>query len=124
WEAASWAIGRANVKARAHIPGEKSLLFTPHYGANVALANRIPFEPPFADLVKACIVKRRLDRGMESGTQLVFLRAARYLYEALPLPVRHDPTLTTRGYFVSAESMCLRREKASSAYRACVHLEE
>lgn len=124
WDDPIWRIGSANVKKRAHLQNSNSLLFTPHYGARVPIGERVLFEAPFAYLVKACIVKRRLDRGMESGPQTVFLRAARHLYEALPLPARRDTTLITRGDFVTAETFALTSEKASSAYRACVHLQE
>ena len=124
WDEPKWSIGSANVKKRAHLQNGKRLLFTPHYGARVPIAERALFEAPFADLVKACIVKRRLDRGMESGPQMIFLRAARYLYHALPLPARRDTTLITRGDFVTAETAAMTREQASSAYRACVHLQE
>ena len=124
WEQPIWPIGSANVKKRAHLQNSKNLLFTPHYGARVPIGERVLFEGPFADLVKACIVKRRLDRGMESGPQMVFLRAARHLYEALSLPARRDPTLISRGDFVAAATAALTSEKASSAYRVCVHLQE
>jgi hypothetical protein len=124
WNAASWNIDGENVKKRAHLRNNKSLLFTPHYAARCLIADRIVFETAFADLVKACIVKRRLDRGMEAGPQMVFLRAARYLYDAISFPVRWDPTLISRGDFVAAETAILLREKPSSAYRACVHLQE
>jgi hypothetical protein len=124
WDEPKWSIGSANVKKRAHLQNGKRLLFTPHYGARVPITERALFEAPFANLVKACIVKRRLDRGMESGPQMVFLRAARYLYAALPLPARLDTTLIARGDFVTAETAAMTREQASSAYRACVHLQE
>jgi len=124
WDEPRWPIGSANVKRRAHLDNGKSLLFTPHYGGRRSIKDRVSFEAPYADLVKACIVKRRLDRGMESPSQMVFLRAARYLYEALSLPARRDPTFIARGDFVVAETAALTREKASSAYRVCVHLQE
>jgi hypothetical protein len=124
WEEPSWDITSNDVKTRAHLAYKKTLYFTERAGAQVPLQKRVAFETAFANLVKACIVSRRLKRGMESGTQRVFLRASRYVYDALPLPVRRDPTKITRGHFIAAETACLRREQASSAYRVAQHLEE
>jgi hypothetical protein len=124
WDEPSWCIEAENVKKRAHLKNNKNLWFTPHSGAGLGLAVRVVFEKPFADLVKACLVRRRLDRGMGSGPQNVFLRAARHVYAALPLPARLDTTMITRGHFVTAETAAMLREKPSSAYRSCVFLQE
>jgi hypothetical protein len=124
WNEPCWSIGTLNVKARPHLSLNRRLWFLPHDQTGRGRENPIPFEAPFANLVKACIVRRRVERGMESGTQLVFLRATRYLYDALPLPVRRNPNRITRGHFVAAETACIRREKPTSAYRACTFLEE
>lgn len=124
WGEPSWCIEAQNVKKRAHLANNRNLMFTAHSGAKVKLADRILFETPFSDLVKACLVRRRLDRGIRSGPQNVFLRAARHVYEALPLPARLDTTMITRGHFVAAETAAMLREKPSSAYRACVFLQE
>lgn len=124
WEDAVWDITASDVKTRAHLANKKTLYFTEHDGSRVALEQRVVFEDAFADLVKACVVRRRVNRGMESAPQRVFVRAARYLYEAISWSVRRDPTSITRGHFVAAESTCFQREKASSAYRVAQHLEE
>jgi hypothetical protein len=124
WEEAVWSIAGNDVTKRAHLTNNKTLYFTQHAGPRVPLEQRVVFESAYADLVKACIVRRRVNRGMGSGPQRVFLRAARYLYDALPLPVRRDPTRITRGHFVAAETASLRREQASSAYRAAQFLEQ
>jgi hypothetical protein len=123
WDDAVWEIGHLNIKARSHLPKNRNAYFTPHYGCRVPMRDRIPFEKAYADLVKACIVRRRLDRGVESGTQLCLLRASRFLYDALPLPVRRDVTLITRGHFVEAESKCLLKVQQSTAYKVCAQLE-
>ena len=124
WDDAVWDIGSSNQKTRAHLPGAARLYFTAHAATRAPLAQRKIFEKPFADLVKACIAKRRINRGMGSGPQGVFLRATRYLYEVLPLPVRRDTTLISNGHFVMAESAIRTKEAESSAYRAAVHLQE
>lgn len=124
WDEAAWDISAADARARAHLRNKRSLLFTEHAAARVLVDRRTQFPAPFADLVKACIVMRRVNRGVESGPQRVFVRASRYLYAACPLPVRHDPTLLARGYFSLAETAALQREKASSAYRVGQFLEE
>jgi hypothetical protein len=124
WEASSWDITSTDVKTRAHLAHKKTLLFTERSIERVAIERRVVFETTFANLVKACVVNRRLKRGMESGTQRVFVRASRYLYETLPLPVRRDPTRITRGHFVAAETACQLREKPSSAYRVSQNLQE
>ncbi len=124
WESMSWDITAADFATRAHLANKKTLLFSEHAGSRVALGARSPFLRPFADLTKACIVKRRVNRGMGSSPQRVFIRASRYLYAALPLPVRSDPTLINRGHFVQAENAVRNREKETSAYRCGVHLDE
>ena len=124
WESVAWDITSSDVKKRAHLANKVSLVFAEHAKSQVSNDQRIPFVDNFGDVVKACIVRRRLGRGIGSGTQRVFLRAARYLYAALPLPVRHDPTRITRGHFATAENAIVEREAASSAYRAAVFLEE
>lgn len=124
WETAAWDITDADIRARAHLRQKKSLLFTEHSGPRVPIDQRAAFISSFGDLVKACVVARRINRGIESGPQGVFVRAARYVYTACPLPVRRDPTLLTLEHFVRAESAALQREKASSAYRVGQFLEE
>jgi len=124
WDAAMWNISSADVKKRAHHLNKASLIFTEHAGPRVPVEARSPFMPGFADVVKACIVRRRLNRGMESSSQLVLVRATRYLYAVLPLPARHDPSLINRGHFVAAENAILEREAPSSAYRAATLLAE
>ncbi len=124
WESAAWEISASDVKKRAHLANKVTLLFAEHAVGKVSNDRRIPFVDGFADVVKACIVRRRLNRGIGSGTQRVFLRAARYLYATLPLPVRHDPSRITRGNFAAAEIAIIEREEPSSAYRAAVFLEE
>ncbi|MDE2481709.1 MAG: hypothetical protein KGN02_05930 [bacterium] len=124
WDTAAWDISAADARARAHLRNKQSLLFTEHAETRVPIHRRTLFIAPFADLAKACIVTRRVNRGIESGPQRVFMRAARYLYAACPLPVRRDPTLLTREYFVRAETAAFQREKASSAYRVGRFLED
>jgi hypothetical protein len=124
WEAVAWDIASCDLKKRAHLANRVSLVFAEHAVTKVANDQRVPFIAGFGDLVKACIVRRRLNRGVESGPQRVFLRASRYLYAALPLPVRHDPTRIALGHFLAAENAIVEREKPSSAYRAATFLEE
>lgn len=124
WESVAWDITSADQNQRAHLANRVSLLFAQHAAAKVANKERIPFLAPFGDVIKSCIVRRRLNRSVGSSPQKVFIRASRYLYAELPLPVRLDPTRMTLGHFLAAENAILTREKPSSAYRAATLLEE
>ena len=124
WETVAWDITSSDIKKRAHLGHRVSLVFAEHCEMKVANDLRVPFLIGFGDVVKACIVRRRVSRGVESGPQRVFVRAARYLYYALPLPARNDPTLITLGHFLTAQNAIIDREKSSSAYRAATFLEE
>ena len=124
WDSVAWDITSSDVKKRAHLANRVSLVFAEHATRKVSNDLRVPFIAGFGDVVKACIVRRRVNRGIESGPQRVFVRAARYLYASLPLPVRNDPTRITLGHFLAAENAIVEREKPSSAYRAATFLEE
>jgi hypothetical protein len=124
WETVAWDITSSDIKKRAHLGHRVSLVFAEHCGKKVANDLRVPFLSGFGDVVKACIVRRRVSRGVESGPQRVFVRATRYLYATLPLPARSDPTLITLGHFLAAQNAIVDREKSSSAYRAATFLEE
>ncbi|MGH7736656.1 MAG: hypothetical protein ACREMP_02120 [Candidatus Tyrphobacter sp.] len=124
WDSVAWDITSSDVKKRAHLASRISLVFAEHATGRVSNDLRVSFVKGYGDVVKACIVHRRVNRGVESGTQRVFVRAARYLYAALPLPARHDPTLIALDHFLAAENAIIEREKPSSAYRAATFLEE
>jgi hypothetical protein len=124
WEDVAWDITSSDVKKRAHLGSRVSLVFAEHTVRKVSNNLRVPFIKGFGDVVKACVVRRRVNRGIESGPQGVFVRASRYLYAALPLPARNDPTLITLGHFLAAEKAIVEREMPSSAYRAATFLEE
>jgi len=124
WDSVAWDITSGDVRKRAHLASRVSLVFAEHATRKVSSDLRVPFIEGFSDVVKACIVRRRVNRGVESSPQKVFLRASRYLYANLPLPARHDPTRITLGHFLAAENAILEREKPSSAYRAATLLEE
>ncbi|MGZ3522672.1 MAG: hypothetical protein ACXWNK_13530 [Vulcanimicrobiaceae bacterium] len=117
WESNQWTTSDSDAEKRGHLDNRYSLLFTDHASSRVSLEKRIPFEPAFGDLVKACVVYRRVNRGVQTGVQRVFVRATRYVYNACTLPVRRDPTLLSRQHFVEAEALVLKREKGESAYR-------
>uniref|UniRef100_E6PHT1 Uncharacterized protein n=1 Tax=mine drainage metagenome TaxID=410659 RepID=E6PHT1_9ZZZZ len=124
WESSVWDIRTADTTSRAHKAALASLFFAEHAEGHVPIERRVPFVDAFAELAKAYIVMLRLNRGATNNRQGVFLRAIRYVYGACPLPVRHDPTLLTREHFVKAEIRAREREKASSAYRMGVHIQE
>lgn len=124
WERVEWDITSGDSTQRAHLANKITLIFAEHAIKKVSNDLRIPFMGPFGDAVKACIVRKRIKSGVGSGPQRVFVRAARYLYAELPLPVRNDPTQINLGHFLAAENAITAREKPSSAYRAATHLEE
>jgi len=126
WSDAIWKTATSESLRRGHLSNNcESLVFSVHpSGKKGKSLNRQAFERGFADLIKACVAKRRADRGVGIGSQRVFLRASRYLYDTLSLPVRRDVTLLSRHHFVQAEDACLAREEPSSAYRVSVALAE
>lgn len=129
WDNVEWDITASDKTARGHLASKKQLIFAEHSSTHtrqgvIPLSKRVALVASFSDLVKACIARRYADRGMGPGVQRVFLRAARYLYGALALPARRDPTLISRGHFVAAEAAVLEREAKSSAYRVSVFLDE
>ena len=124
WDDCVWDITDAAETRRSHNTRTDRLLFTEHAGSRVRIERRVAFAEPFADLAKACITTRQVNRGMVAGPQMVFLRMLRYVYSACPLPVRHDPNRLTIEHFVAAEAAVRLREKASSAYRIGQRLEE
>ena len=124
WHDHVWDITASDIHMRSHKRNKKSLYFTEHARAKVPHDRRNPFAQPFADLTKACIVRRRINRGMDSGPQAIFARAARYLYGSCPLNVRLDPTLLSLNHFILAEAAAFDREMPSSAYKLGQLLEE
>lgn len=125
WTDSIWPTASSEDRTRAHLANSKlALVFAVHPRTfQNSREQRLPFEQTFADLIKAIIVKRRVDTNVGTCPQRVLLRAARYLYDALPLPAVRDTTLITRGHFASAETACLRRESPNSAYRVGTLLE-
>src|SRR5450755_4749480 len=74
WASPVWNIEASDTKKRAHLTNNLRLYFTEHAGARVPLAGRVVFESPYADLIKACLVQRRVQRGVSRGPQNIFLR--------------------------------------------------
>jgi hypothetical protein len=124
WTDPVWDITSSHVGQRSHNTRKFRLLFTQHAGSRTLVEDRTLFEPAFADLAKACIVRRQSIRPKVPPVNMVFLRAVRYVYDACPLPVRRDPTRLTREHFVAAENAVLAREEKSSPYRIGQRLEE
>jgi hypothetical protein len=87
------------------------------------LERKVPFDPPFADFIRAVIVRRQEQRPLSALNQNVTVRAARYLYEQLG-DVAHDPTRVTLRHFNQAAAMAAEKEEPSSRYRLGVALAE
>jgi hypothetical protein len=124
WADPVWDITPSHLSQRSHSTRNFRLLFTQHAGSRTLIKDRTLFEPAFADLAKACIVRRQSVRPKVPPVNMVFLRAMRYVYDACPLPARRDPTRLTREHFVGAENAVLAREKRSTPYRIGQRLEE
>jgi hypothetical protein len=124
WNSNAWDVSASDTTKRAHRDNAVSLFFTQHAGARVPLHQRIAFESAFGDLAKACVVHRRINRGVQGGVQRSFMRAIRYVYDACELPVRRDPTLLSHHHFLEAENAVQQREVGESAYRIGTMLED
>jgi hypothetical protein len=124
WESVVWDV-TAFEKSRGS-QGRKTfrIAFTRLDESRTRLLERkVPFDPPFADFIRAVIVHRQEQRPQGALNQNVMVRAARYLYEQLA-EVAHDPTGITLRHFNQAAAMAAEREQPSSRYPLGVALGE
>jgi hypothetical protein len=124
WDCATWDVSEAYQHRtrgyKADRPVQR-LLFTQH-----SHTPRIPGAPlcgSFGDVVKSLVCLRHRQRGQSAASHMVFVRATRYVFDAL----------TDRGYEIgeltadhldAATAMLFEREQESSAYKVVGHIEE
>lgn len=117
WDADSWDITKSAKKARSHDRKRQTLHFSEIVGRRRGRSQRrIAFIRPFADLVKAVVCSRQERRTLVPAQHISFLRAARYLYEVAPLPIRMEPTKLAREHFLAAANLLEHRESVKSCY--------
>jgi len=76
-------------------------------------APNIPYEKPYADFAKAYVRIRASERGITHAGQAHTMITLRYLYEALQLAGKDDPTTLTRKHFNVA---VVNAQKSTSAW--------
>jgi hypothetical protein len=124
WDAMVWDVTAFEKKRGTQGRNTFRIMFSRFDESGSRLLDRkVPFDPPFADFIRAVIVHRQEQRPRAALNQNVMVRAARYLYEQLG-DVAHDPTGLTLRHFNQATAMAAVREEPSSRYRLGVFLAE
>jgi len=124
WSRPIWEVSDAyrhrmrSYKADAPV---QRLLFTQHSvrprELGAALAG------PFGDVVKSLVCMRHQQRGQSAVSHMVFIRATRYVYEALA-DRAHEIGELTGVHLDAAVAALFERERESSAYKVVGHIEE
>ncbi|MGF6634893.1 integrase [Paraburkholderia sp. MM6662-R1] len=124
WEDPVWDV-TASYESRDR--GYKSngtphnLLFTQH-SQKAPIAGE-PLAGTFGDVVKSLVCARHSQRGQSVPSHMVFVRATRYVYDALK-SVDYDISLITPAHLDLAAAAIFKREAEVSAYKAVGHMEE
>lgn len=100
WEDSKWDLRHS----------ENPLAHRKRHSANLYFTARrqtksdphIPYEQPYADFAKALVRTRASDRGLSYAGQTHTMIALRYLYDALQLAGKPDPTKLKRKQFKAA----------------------
>ena len=124
WDESMWNLTSTLTRSgnRRHINTRAVLWFIEHREERNREA--VPFAAPFDDFAKAVICARHVRGSQTVQTHRVSIRALRYLYDALALERKSDPSTLERRHFQKAESAVRMAEKISSAYRVGQRLEE
>lgn len=122
WEAASWNVNDAlNDRKRGHTARQNSTVhFTQHRRDQEKIGQ--PFEEPFSSVVKALTSLRYLHGGQSLNSQMVFIRACRYIYDALT--PHYNITLLTQVELDLAAKTASTKEAETSFYKLVGHIEE
>lgn len=124
WDALTWNVTAFEKKRGGQSRKEFRLVFTRLDETRSRLLDRkLPFEPPFADFIRAVMIYRQESQPKTSANQMVIVRAGRYLHEALE-PDGYDPTRLTQDHFTRAIAAAKGREGLSSSYRLGIALAE
>ncbi|MHA7160998.1 integrase [Burkholderia pseudomallei] len=124
WERATWDVSEAYQHRtrgyKADRPAQR-LLFTQH--SRVPRTPGAPLCGEFGDVVKSLVCLRHCQRGQSAGSHMVFVRATRYVYDALA-DRDHEISELTADHLDAAAAMLFERERESSAYKVVGHMEE
>ncbi|MGO4413946.1 integrase [Cupriavidus sp. KB_39] len=124
WSDAVWDVSasyRHRTRAYKACRPALRLLFTQH--RETARVAAPPLDRPFADILKALVCLRHQQRGQSAGSHMVFIRAARYVFDQLDATGLALPDLRSDHLDLAAAQL-FAREMASSAYKAVGHMEE
>ncbi|WP_321920440.1 integrase [Paraburkholderia tropica] len=124
WDSASWDVSEAYRHRtrgyKADRPAQR-LLFTQH--GDTPRVPGAPLSGPFGDVVKSLVCLRHRQRGQSAGSHMVFVRATRYVFDALA-DRDHDIGELTADHLDAAAARLFERERESSAYKVVGHIEE
>lgn len=124
WECAIWDVSDAyRHRTRGYNADRpvQRLLFTRH-SFRPGEAGRA-FEGPFGDVVKSLVCVRHRQRGQSAMNHMVFVRATRYVHEALADKGYEIGELSADNLDVAAAEL-FGRERESSAYKVVGYIEE
>ncbi|WP_244126811.1 integrase [Burkholderia gladioli] len=124
WGEAIWDVSAAYQHRtrgyKADRPAQR-LLFTQH--SKAPQVPGAPFAGAFGDVVKSIVCLRHRQRGQSASSHMVFVRATRYVFDALAVR-DHDIGELTAEHLDAAAAMLFKRENESSAYKVVGHMEE
>ncbi|MGF6296070.1 integrase [Paraburkholderia youngii] len=124
WDSPTWDVSEAYQHRtsgyKADRPSQR-LLFTQH--SRKPRAPGAPLDGPFGDVVKSLVCLRHRQRGQSPGSHMVFVRATRYVFEALA-DRDHDIGELTADHLDAAAAVLFERERESTAYKVVGHMEE
>ncbi|MFT0173366.1 hypothetical protein ACLKMY_30960 [Paraburkholderia mimosarum] len=124
WDSATWDVSEAyQHRTRAYKADRPALrlLFTQH--GDTPRVPGAPLRGPFGDVVKSLVCVRHRQRGQSAGSHMVFVRATRYVFDALA-DRDHDIGELTADHLDAAAARLFERERESSAYKVVGHIEE
>ncbi|AZG15239.1 integrase [Cupriavidus pauculus] len=124
WDAPVWDVSAAyEHRTRGYKANARGLRlpFTQHRKAAKGVGDPLP--EGFADLVKALVCMRHQRRGQSMASHSVFIRATRYICDAIRRTGHHLAELR-KDDLDRAATVVLRRERETSAYKVLGHMEE
>lgn len=124
WDSTVWDVSLAYLHRtrgyKADRPAQR-LLFTQH--SRVPRIPGAPFGRAFGDVMKSLICQRHRQRGQSANSHMVFIRASRYVFDALA-DRDDDISQLTANHLDAAAARLFERERESTAYKVVGHMEE